>query len=164
MSTSNSHQTQHGSGITLRLGQPIAAVVVAGMLILAAAWHLQATGEASVFFYALAGAGVGILAQPLTAPLRIDVRVDGDGVVIARRRIWQPRFAGRLERIPRNRIQGISVENEASRNARGEVNMERYQVILQLRDGQKHSLMLRPERRQEPAEAYARAVRQLLDS
>jgi len=154
--------TNSGASTTVHLGSLPARVVLVAVSASLALWLYREAGEASLAVMALAGLAVIAIGELVARRHLLDLRVDGDDLVIVRRRAWQPRFVGYKETLPRADIAGVAIEGRSSLNAKGPHRSTVYRVMLRLASGQVHALVPRPFHRAGPAEEIAREVGQLL--
>lgn len=154
--------TNTGAGTTVHLASLPARVVLVAVSASLALWFYMDAGEPSLPVLALGGLSVMAIAELLARRHLLDLRVDGDEVVIVRRRPWQPRFVGTQETLWRYDIAGVVIEDQARENVRGAGRTTVYRVVLRLASGTRHALTPHPFRHRRNAEEIAREVGHLL--
>lgn len=149
------------NAITLAQGNLVARVVAVAVAAGGALWLYLQQGEVDSGVIALAGIGAALAAELFMGRHVLDLGIDDDTLVIARRRAWQPRFHGECRRIPRSDIAEVTIEAYEQPNAKGPATT-RYRVKLDRSSGESCFVSPRPERQHERAETLRQQVQSLL--
>jgi len=146
---------------TLHLGNLAARVVLVAVAASLALWFQLESGEPSMAVILPGAVAALVLLDLLVSRHLLDLRADGDDVVIVRRRAWQPRFHGLKQTLARGDIAAVALESRSRPNKRGGLSTT-CRVVLRLASGEECVLTPRPMRSSAAAEEIAREVGHLL--
>ena len=149
------------TAMTLPQGNLVARVVAIAAAAGGALWLFFQAGEVGLEVMALGGIGAALAAELFMGRHVLDLGVDRDTLLIARRRAWQPRFRGVCQRIPRADITDVTIDASEQPNAKGPPTT-RYRVRIDRQSGEPCFVSPRPERRFERAETLRQQVQSLL--